>query len=96
MPSAAKQPDNNGNVVGGDTFVASVNNDVFDGRTNANSDIFGGDFFGGDTVDYSHAPGPNGVTVNLSLSGAQPTVGSGAGPAFQYRKSARLQILTTC
>ena len=73
--------DNNGNV-GGDTFVASVNNDVFDGRTNANSDNFGGDFFGGDTVDYSHAPGPNGVTVNLSLSGPQPTVGSGADQLF--------------
>ena len=84
--------DNNGNVVGGDTFVASVNNDVFDGRTNANSDSFGGDFFGGDTVDYSHAPGPNGVTVNLSLSGPQPTVGSGAVLAFQYRKPARLQF----
>ena len=64
--------DNNGNT-GGDTFISSVNNDVFDGRTNAN-----GDNIGGDTVDYSHTPGPNGVTVNLGLSGVQQnTVGSG-------------------
>ena len=70
----SEAPDNNANA-GGDTFVASVNSDIFDGRTNANGDIFGGD-----TVDYSHAAA--GVTVNLGLSGAQNTGGSGLDQLF--------------
>jgi VCBS repeat-containing protein len=63
---------------GGDTFVASVNNDFFNGLTNANGDISGGD-----TVDYSHTPGPSGVTVSLAApAGQQPTGGSGSDALF--------------
>ena len=62
---------------GGDTFISSVNNDVFDGLTNAN-----GDNVAGDTVDYSHTPGPNGVTVSLAISGQQNTIGSGLDALF--------------
>jgi serralysin len=67
----------NGNM-GGDTFIASVGNDIFDGRTNTN-----GDFMGGDTVDYSHTPAVNGgVTVSLMISTLQPTGGSGSDTLF--------------
>ncbi len=62
----------NGGASGGDTFLASINADFFDGRTNAN-----GDNVDGDTVDYSHTSGA-GVTVDLSITAAQNTGGSGA------------------
>ena len=68
----SSQGENNNGNFGGDTFVSSVNGDVFDGRTN-----FNGDFLGGDTVDYSHTPGPSGVTVSLAATGPQNTGGSG-------------------
>jgi len=65
--------DNDGRT-GGDTFVSSQNNDVFDGLTNAN-----GDTFGGDTVDYSHTPGTG---VNANLTSQQATGGSGLDTLF--------------
>ena len=68
--------DNDGHP-GGDTFISSVNNDVFDGLSNAN-----GDGSGGDTVDYSHTPGPTGVTVDLTITGQQNTGGSGMDALF--------------
>ena len=66
--------DNDGHP-GGDTFVASVNNDVFDGLTS-----FNGDGGGGDTVDYSHTPGlgPTGVNVDLTLQQATGLSGTDA------------------
>jgi VCBS repeat-containing protein len=66
----------------GDTFVSSVNNDFFNGRTGPNGD-FG---FGSDTVDYSHTPAPlsgtTGVTVDLTIAGQQGTIGAGLDALF--------------
>ena len=63
--------------VGGDTFISGIGNDVFNGLTSAM-----GDFGAGDTVDYLHTPGPNGVTVDLTLSGQQNTVSAGVDALF--------------
>ena len=43
---------------GGDTFISGTGDSSFNGLTNAN-----GDYGNGDTVDYSHAPGP--INANL-------------------------------
>ena len=67
------------NQFGSDTFVASQNNDYFNGLT---SPFDGGSSGGGDTVDYSHTPGPNGVTVDLTIAGQQNTIGSGMDSLF--------------
>jgi Ca2+-binding RTX toxin-like protein len=66
--------------VGPDTFISSVagvRTEHFNGLTDAN-----GDLFGGDTVDYSHTPGPSGVTVSLAISGEQDTIGAGIDALF--------------
>ena len=56
---------------GPDTFFSSLGNDSFNGLTNAD------DEFVGDTVDYSHTPGPNGVTVDLTSPNQQDTESAG-------------------
>ena len=66
---------NNSVNFGGDTFISGTGNDIFNGLTNDH-----GDYFYGDTVDYSHAPpglGNVGVTVSLAISGPQNTVQAG-------------------
>ena len=63
---------------GGDTFVAGLGNDYFNGLTS----FFDDGSHGGDWVDYSHTSGPNGVTVNLATSGQQNTIGSGLDSLF--------------
>ena len=63
---------NNSINFGSDTFLSGIGNDVFNGLTNENGDFFNG----GDTVDYSHAPG--GVTVSLLSQGISQNTG-GAG-----------------
>ena len=77
----SSQVENNNGNFGGDTFVSSVNGDVFDGRTN-----FNGDFLGGDTVDYSHTPGPSGVTVSL----VQPVRRTLAAPELMNSLTSRI------
>ena len=66
--------------VGPDTFISSVagvRTEHFNGLTGAN-----GDLFDGDTVDYSHTPGPSGVTVDLNILGEQDTIGAGTDALF--------------
>jgi Ca2+-binding RTX toxin-like protein len=55
---------------GADTFLGDAHGSIYNGFTNAT-----GDYNNGDTVDYSHANTPSGVTIDLGISGPQAGAG---------------------